>query len=100
MAWKNTAASSRACMALSRRFMSVRLPASQRDSSSAVSTVMSPRASRSQSSSVRTLWPGSRPRSHRAATNASTARASAADGGCGSRISRSTSECGYSSPRP
>src|SRR5690606_19186510 len=66
---------------------------------SAVRIVTSPRACVSHSSSVRTLWPTSRPMSHRNVRKRLTGSSARSDASASS-TSRSMSDSGCSSPRP
>src|ERR1700730_16514946 len=75
-------------------------PASRRASSSVVMTLTSAALSSAHCSTVRTLWPTSRPMSHRNATRVSMTAPPGASGGCGTSSRMSMSEQGCSSPRP
>ncbi len=76
-------------------------PASARASSSAVNTVTSAAASSRHSRGVRTAWPGLRPRSHRQREERlERARLALQRRRAATSTSRSTSECGNSTPRP
>lgn len=76
------------------------LPHSRRDSCKLVATVKSSRPISIQSSMVRTLWPTSSLRSHRKVRNSLTVLPVDSSSRCSLSSKISTSESGWSSPRP